>query len=344
MASKLQERLAKKTAGIERPADDAGRDKSGDGLPMTMPGQLGAFRLEAQRYQDTINALTERVKQAENSGPDTERNISLDLIDDSPYQPRIEYDPEEIDELAHTMESAGQADPIKVRQVENRFELISGHRRTRAAQSLGWTTINAIIELRTDKEAEVEAMLLLVANVGLSDFEFAKMCARAFAQGYVKTQTDAARFFGCKQSKISGCLDLLKMPPAILEMLERRPSMFGVTCGKWIKDMVTDSPAHLDIIVKGVQMLNDGMAQTSLKGWVAQKITQINSSSHRNFNQKTITTGRRTIYATKVEPRKIIVSLKSPQMTMEYFEERLNAWLEQEASTFAAINPAIDKT
>ncbi len=336
MATKLQQRLAKKTADIERPADETAREKPGEATSMTMPGQLGAFRLEAQRYQDTINTLMERVNLAENAAKTTEAELPLELIDDSPFQPRIEYNPEEIDELAHTMESAGQADPIKVRRVGSRFELISGHRRTRAAKSLGWTSIDATVELRTDKEAEIEAMLLLVANVGLSDFEFAKMCNRAFSQGYIKTQTDAARFFGCKQSKVSGCLDLLKLPAPILDMLERKPSMFGVTCGKWIKDMVAESPEHLGLIIKGVQRLNDGMAQISIRPWVAQAIAQIGRQTHKNSNQKAITTGLRTIYVTKVEQRKVTVSLKSLDMTMEYFEERLNAWLEQEASTFVS--------
>lgn len=62
----------------------------------------------------------------------TRRRIRLDQIDDSPYQPRMIYGAEEIDNLAHSFAAAGQDEVITVREKPSgRFELIKGHRRTR---------------------------------------------------------------------------------------------------------------------------------------------------------------------------------------------------------------------
>ncbi|MET3133609.1 ParB/RepB/Spo0J family partition protein [Oxalobacteraceae bacterium GrIS 1.11] len=260
------------------------------------------------------------------------KKIRLDFIDDSPYQPRIEYDPEEIDELAHTMAAGGQADPIKVRQVGNRFELISGHRRTRAARSLGWTDIEAIIEIRTDQEAEIETMLLVVANAKLSDYEFAKMCTRAFAQNYVKTQESAAHFFGCKQPKISGCLRMLSLPSAIIEQLERKPRLLNYTHAKVISDILTTNPEHENVVIQGVEKLSEGMKQASLKGWIKQMLVQKLGKTSKEKG-KVITKRGTPIYATKVAPRAVTIQLKRPSMDLAAFEARLNTFLENDANT-----------
>ena len=95
------------------------------------------------------------------------RKIPVADIVDSPYQPRLKYDPEEIDRLAETMDTAAHADPIKVRMVNGKYELISGHRRIRAARSLGWTEIDAYVEELTDREAQAKTLLLAVGSLSL---------------------------------------------------------------------------------------------------------------------------------------------------------------------------------
>ncbi|MET3135135.1 ParB/RepB/Spo0J family partition protein [Oxalobacteraceae bacterium GrIS 1.11] len=364
MASKLQQRLASRTADIERAPSEAIADAQGKARSMTMPGQLGAFRLEAQRYQEAIDELTGKLAQAQQdnlavdelkkqleqalqaqAASKAARPILLHLVDDSPYQPRIEYDPENIDHLAQTMESAGLSEPITVRPIGDRFELISGHRRVRAARSLGWTEIDALIVLLNDREAQKATMLHLIGGIELSDYELGKMCAHALNEGFVNTQKDAGQFFAKSQSMISGALDLLKLPPPIISMLERKPSLFGMSCGKFIKDLIADHPEHLELIVKGVERINDGiMAQASLKGWVAQMIvTAGRKIKQAPTDKKTFTAGRRTIYSTKVKPREITVGLKALEMSMGDFEERLNAWLEQDANNYAS-NQSKSKT
>lgn len=337
--NKLQQRLASKTAAIERAPDPAGTSNNApqDSAPehvigtkrsMTMPGQLGAFRLEAQKYQEIIADLQAKLQAANDRTSDI-RRIRLDLIDDSPYQPRMEIDPEEIDDLAKTMAAARQADPIKVRMVGDRYELISGHRRTRAARTLGWEEIDAIVETRTDAEAEVEAMLLVVGNIGLSDYELAKMYDRAITRGICPTQTACATFFATKQPHVSARLDMLNLPDEVVAMLDAKPRMFGYECSKIIKSLIKDHPGEIDVIVRGVRRLGEGMKQNSLKGWVLQAIKQEQVSSHDD--RKTITRNGRPVFTTKRDPRSVTVACKIPGMDVAKFEERLRAWLQEQA-------------
>jgi len=118
------------------------------------------------------------------------RKIPLAEIVDSAYQPRLKYHPEEIDRLAETMVTAAHADPIKVRMVNGKYELVSGHRRIRAARSLGWTEIDAYVDELTDREAQAKTLLLAVGSVGLADYEYALMFATALKEGLCKTQRE----------------------------------------------------------------------------------------------------------------------------------------------------------
>lgn len=347
MASKLQQRLAQKTTAIQRPAPSSEGEgvigtannpssaidtdhTSGTRRSMSMPGQLGAFRLEAQKYELIIADLQAKLAAA-NQGSYTVTRIFLNLIDDSPYQPRLEIDPEEIDELAKTMAAAHQADPIKVRRVGDRFELISGHRRVRAARTLGWDEIDAIVEVRTDMEAEVEAMLLVVGNVHLSAYELAKMYDRAISKGIVSNQTACAAFFATKQPVVSACLGMLDLPQEIISILDARPRLMGYECAKVVKALIKENPAHVDTIVRGVKRLGDGMQQNALKGWVRQAIRQ--TTEHKEDDRRTITSNGRPVFTTKRDPRSVTVSCKIPGMNIEVFEERLRLWLQDQAKT-----------
>lgn len=351
MATKAQQRLMDKTAAInrDRPPAPTAQDENniatmgpddpvdqghvlGTKRSASMPGQLGAFRLEAAKYQAIIDDLRNQLRAAnDNAGP--VRKIDLDLIDDSPYQPRMEIDPEEIDELAKTMAAAHQADPIKVRKVGNRYELISGHRRTKAARTLGWTEIDAVVEERTDEEAEVEAMLLVVGSVGLGDYELAKMYHRALSKGICRTQEICATFFATKQPHVSARLDMLKLPKEIVAMLEAKPRLFGWDCAKTIKGLIKDHPDHVDVIVRAVQRLGEGMKQNSLKGWVKQTIKQ-GEQHEQQDDRKTITFKDTPVFTTKrakSDPRSVTVSCKIPGMDVAVFEEKLRAWLQDQA-------------
>lgn len=353
MVSKIEQRLAAKTQRLARqpgPESQAAEapaqvGKSSEGpaspsppsntattpraarTPVTMPGQLGAFRQEAQKWTEQIaerDAEIERLKYS----TDRIQKIKLALVDDSPYQPRLEYDPEEIDALAKTMAAAKQADPIKVRKVGERYEIISGHRRKRAGLSLGWTEIDAIVEIRTDEQAELEAMLLVVANVQLSDYEFGKMYRRALDKGFCKTQREAAAMFGVTPAAVTGRLDMLSLPERIIEMLEAKPSLFGYSTSNVIKGLVQEHPRSIDIIVQGVRRLvEEGATQGSLKGWILQAIAQQGRRASPKAAPLIVTKDGRQIFSTKSSGNAVTVNIKTRDLDGAQFEKDLHDWL-----------------
>src|SRR5262245_41333921 len=81
------------------------------------------------------------------------REIDIDLVDPSPYQPRTRFREEALDELARSIQASGIIQPIVVRPIGNRFQLIAGERRWRAAQRAGLKKVSAIARQVSDELA-----------------------------------------------------------------------------------------------------------------------------------------------------------------------------------------------
>ncbi len=139
-------------------------------------------------------------------------NVPIDRIDPNPYQPRSDFDGESLEELAESIRELGVIQPITVRPAgRDRFELISGERRLRAARRAGLQDIPAYI-----RQADTEAMLemALVENVQRKDLNPIEI-----AMGYQRlieecalTHEDLSRKVGKSRSAISNTLRLLKLP------------------------------------------------------------------------------------------------------------------------------------
>lgn len=263
------------------------------------------------------------------------QKILLTLIDDSPYQPRKEYDPELIDALATTMNTAGHAEPIRVRKKpDGRYELISGHRRKRAALSLGWIEIDAFVEEKDDRRAKTETMLAAIGSHGLSDFEIAGLLKEALDDGMVSTQRQLSAWSGLNVSKVNACLQMLQLPPSILAFLHRKPSLFSFETSRVIHALLKDYPDNLADIVRGVERIADGKPQNTLKGWVLQAIKgRPDTDNERSM----ITSSGKLFFTIKRDAteRAVVVNCKSPDVDMAAFEKKLQAWLEEQALSVA---------
>lgn|GEM_PF-3787873 len=255
--------------------------------------------------------------------------ILVELVDDSPYQLGNEsserYNPEEIDELAHTMAAAGQREPIQVRRVGHRFQLIAGHRRLRAAKILGWVNLKAIIVKMSDDEANLATMVHNEGRKGNSDYYKAKMYQRAQQQGFAKTQNDIAALFATTQSNVSRCQKMLKLPAPIIELLEQKSNLFSSTAAEAISQLVDDHPTELDLIKQAVERLKGGAPENSIKGWVSQMLTsQTKGSRPKNTRPKVITDNSgRQLYTARLTGRMIELRLSSPELDGEVTLEKL---------------------
>lgn len=151
-----------------------------------------------------------------NSGP---LQIDIDLIDPSPYQPRTRFREEALDELARSIRASGIIQPIVVRQMGNRYQLIAGERRWRAAQRAGLDKVSAILRQVPD---ELALEMTLVENIQREDLN-AMEAARAFERlmdEFQLTQEAVAERTGKDRTTVANAIRLLKLEPTIQDWIE----------------------------------------------------------------------------------------------------------------------------
>jgi ParB family chromosome partitioning protein len=261
-------------------------------------------------------------------GSASHREIPLDLIDDSPYQPRELYDDGDIDDLGHSMATGGQDEQITVRLMPTgRYELIKGHRRTRAARSLGWTHIEADIVAKSDRDAKLSAMLSNESRVDLTPYEQGKLYLEAKASGYAKTQGELAHLFGTSQERVSMRMAMLALPQKIVEMLEDNPRLLGADTAQDIRKLVKEYPDNEELIIQAVQRINEGANENSVYPWVKQALKP------KTIDATAVVTDKagRTIFKAKRNNREITIQIKDATVDAKEIEEMVIAALRAKA-------------
>ena len=162
-------------------------------------------------------------REAAHAGP---HQIDIDLIDPSPYQPRTRFREEALDELARSIQSSGIIQPLVVRPIGNRFQLIAGERRWRAAQRAGLTKVSAIVRNVPDALA---LEMTLVENIQREDLN-AIEAARAFERlmdEFQLTQEAVAERTGKERATVANSIRLLKLEPTIQDWIEENKLSAG---------------------------------------------------------------------------------------------------------------------
>src|ERR1700730_6086460 len=147
------------------------------------------------------------------------QQVDIDLIEPSPYQPRTRFREEALDELARSIKASGIIQPLVLRPVASRFQLIAGERRWRAAQRAGLTKVSAIIRQVSD---ELALEMTLVENIQREDLN-AIETARAFdrlMEEFQLTQEAVAERTGKDRATVANAVRLLKLEPTIQEWIE----------------------------------------------------------------------------------------------------------------------------
>jgi ParB family chromosome partitioning protein len=155
-------------------------------------------------------------REAASSGP---QQVDIDQIEPSPYQPRTRFREEALDELARSIQASGIIQPLVVRPIGNRFQLIAGERRWRAAQKAGLTKVSVILRQVSD---EVALEMTLVENIQREDLN-AIEAARAFERlmdEFQLTQESVAERTGKDRTTVANAIRLLKLEPTIQDWIE----------------------------------------------------------------------------------------------------------------------------
>jgi ParB family chromosome partitioning protein len=146
--------------------------------------------------------------------------ISIELIEENPYQTRYHFSDQALEELANSIRSNGVVQPVVVRpSVEGRYTLILGERRCRASKLAGKTTIPAMVRRVSDQQA---AEMTVVENLQRQDLNCIEQ-ASAFSKlsrDFALTQEQIGQRVGVSRESVSNYMRLLKLPAAVLQHLQ----------------------------------------------------------------------------------------------------------------------------
>ncbi|MGI8744525.1 MAG: ParB/RepB/Spo0J family partition protein [Bryobacteraceae bacterium] len=151
--------------------------------------------------------------------------LPIALIDPNPFQPRSVFDPSKLHELADSISVNGIIQPLIVRRKNDRYELIAGERRLRAAQEAGLEVVPVVIQDYADDQMLELALIENIQREDLNPIETAQALHRLVSERNLSHE-EIGRRTGKDRTTISNLLRLLKLPPEVqLLLAERRLSM-----------------------------------------------------------------------------------------------------------------------
>jgi ParB family chromosome partitioning protein len=149
-----------------------------------------------------------------------EGEVPTDALEPNPFQPRLAMDPARLDELTASVRESGIVQPILVRRHGERFQIIAGERRWRAAQAAGLATVPVTVRQVPDDQLLELAIVENVQRQELSALEEAQAFHRLQEEFHL-TQEDIARRVGRERSTIANTLRLLRLPRELRELVSQ---------------------------------------------------------------------------------------------------------------------------
>ena len=187
--------------------------------------------------------------------------ISLDLIDDPVHAVRTELDDQSINDLAADIKRNGLIEPIIVRPVGERFEVVAGHRRFTATKRTGGVKINAIVRELDDRAATA---VKLSENLHRKDVNLLEEAA--FFAEYISLNlgnaADIAAMIGRTEDYVLNRLEIITFPPVLQEALQQKQLALGAA--QHLSKI--DDPKELEILVK--YAIADGITVRNAENWV----------------------------------------------------------------------------
>jgi ParB family chromosome partitioning protein len=142
--------------------------------------------------------------------------LAVEAIERNPFQPREDFNSAEIESLRASIVEHGVIQPLVVRRATDRFELITGERRLRAAKAAGWQRVPVQVREADDRQMAELAIVENVQRKDLNPLEKAKSFQR-YLQQYGCTQEELASRIHLDRSTVANLIRLLDLPDAIKE-------------------------------------------------------------------------------------------------------------------------------
>lgn len=204
------------------------------------------------------------------------RLINIDDIIPNRFQPRLKFEDSALDELATSIQEHGIFQPLVVRRLNDKFEIIAGERRFKAATKAGLKAVPCIISDIDDNESAEVAIIENTHRRNLSAIEEAKAYKKLLDRRYI-TQDQLARRLGMSQSALSNKVRLLSLDEAVQKAL--------------INEQISERHARCLLRVtdkmKQVELLNRIIAER----WTVKQTEDVVTAVVNSYNNKTNNTG-----------------------------------------------------
>lgn len=210
----------------------------------TAPGGMLAFRSQLQQHEATVKTLEEKLAQY----AEGVRTIKLDasLIDESKWANRhsSSFDTAAFDrfkdEIAH---AGGNIQPILVRPVGLRYEVVFGHRRFAACKQLGLPVFSMIVEL-SDEELFTLMDRENRERADLTPYEQGEMWRKAIDEGLFSSARQLASHIGVSNVHVTQCMSIARLPSFVLELFAN-PTEIQVRWAKIVNEQLQADPEAL---------------------------------------------------------------------------------------------------
>lgn len=216
--------------------------------------------LSALLGEDTGAATAEAV--------DSVNELDIDLIDPNPEQPRTRFTDKALDELTQSITANGVVQPIVVRRLDSRFQIVAGERRWRASQRAGLRKIPAVVrEVSDDKLLEL-ALIENIQRQELNPIEEAK-AYRKLIDTIGLTQEQVSERVGKERTLIATSVRLLKLPEDIQVLLEERK----LSAGHGRALLLSDDPTVQRKVAR--QIIDDAMSVREAERAVKKNVRRL---------------------------------------------------------------------
>jgi ParB family chromosome partitioning protein len=162
--------------------------------------------------------LAALLPEPEAGGPEATTEVAVDRLEPNPQQPRQTLDPARLQELASSLRESGMLQPILVRPRGDRFEIIAGERRWRAAREAGFSRVPVSVREVADDRLLEMALVENIQRAELTPLEEAQALHR-LQTDLGLTQEELARKVGRERSTVANTLRLLRLPKEVRELV-----------------------------------------------------------------------------------------------------------------------------
>ena len=193
------------------------------------PGTVGARRVERGRAgtPQLLDALLGGEAEPTSDVDGELRTLTITAIQPGKFQPRHTMSPDKLEELSASIKAQGVIQPVVVREIgRDRFELIAGERRWRAAQKAGLAEIPAVVRKVPDQAVVAMALIENIQRENLSPLEEAQALSRLIEEFHL-THQETADAVGRSRAAVSNLLRLLDLPAEVKRLLDERKLDMG---------------------------------------------------------------------------------------------------------------------